>query len=41
MSVDELERQLVDAKKAALVAETEVREFMEKMQDIKPAEVEV
>ena len=41
MSVDELEKQLVDAKNRALEAETEVREFMERMQDVRPAGLEV
>ncbi|KAJ7184325.1 hypothetical protein C8R46DRAFT_1158677 [Mycena filopes] len=40
MSADELEKKLVVAKEAAVFAETEVRELMEKMHAIKPLEDE-
>ncbi|KAJ6546998.1 hypothetical protein B0H19DRAFT_248991 [Mycena capillaripes] len=40
MSADELEKKLVVAKEAAVFAETEVRELMEKMHSIKPLEDE-
>jgi CCR4-NOT transcription complex subunit 4 len=41
MTVDELEKKLLVAKEAAVFAETEVREIMERMQAIKPLEVEM
>ncbi|KAJ7460978.1 hypothetical protein B0H11DRAFT_159342 [Mycena galericulata] len=40
MTADELEKKLVVAKEAAVFAETEVRELMEKMHSIKPLEDE-
>ncbi|KAJ7090331.1 hypothetical protein B0H15DRAFT_838159 [Mycena belliarum] len=40
MSADELEKKLVVAKEAAVFAETEVRELMERMNSIKPLEDE-
>ncbi|KAJ7684585.1 hypothetical protein DFH06DRAFT_1156041 [Mycena polygramma] len=40
MSADELEKKLVVAKEAAVFAETEVRELMERMHSIKPLEDE-
>ncbi|KAJ7702240.1 hypothetical protein B0H17DRAFT_1157444 [Mycena rosella] len=40
MSADELEKKLVVAKEAAVFAETEVRELMEKMHSVKPLEDE-
>jgi CCR4-NOT transcription complex subunit 4 len=40
MSADELEKKLAVAKEAAVFAETEVRELMEKMHSIKPLEDE-
>jgi len=39
MNADELEKKLAVAKEAAVFAETEVREVMERMQAIKPIEV--
>ncbi|KAF5372996.1 hypothetical protein D9758_001595 [Tetrapyrgos nigripes] len=41
MTADELEKKLVVAKEAAVFAETELREAMEKMQRMKPQEEEV
>jgi CCR4-NOT transcription complex subunit 4 len=41
MSADELEKKLTVAKEAVVFAETEVREIMERMQAIKPIEVEI
>lgn len=38
MTAEELEKKLVVAKEAAVFAETELREMMEKMQDVKPYE---
>ncbi|KAF9265773.1 hypothetical protein L218DRAFT_923105 [Marasmius fiardii PR-910] len=38
MTVDELEKKLIVAKEAAVFAETELREMMESMQDVKPVE---
>ncbi|KAG1748888.1 uncharacterized protein EDB91DRAFT_1111233 [Suillus paluster] len=40
MTVDELEKKLQVAKEAAIFAETEFREAMEKMQAVKPVEVD-
>ncbi|THH21104.1 hypothetical protein EW146_g400 [Bondarzewia mesenterica] len=40
MMVDELEKKLAVAKEATVFAETEVREVMEKMQALKPVELE-
>ena len=40
MSADELEKKLVVAKEAAVFAETELREAMEKMQGVRPVEVD-
>lgn len=40
MMVDELEKKLVVAKEAAVFAETEVREAMEKMQELKPVDLD-
>ena len=40
MNVDELEKKLVVAKEAAVFAETELREAMEKMQGVRPVEVD-
>lgn len=40
MTVDELEKKLQVAKEAAIFAETEFREAMEKMQAVKPVQVE-
>jgi len=41
MTADELEKKLLVAKEAAVFAETEVREVMERMQAIKPVDVEI
>lgn len=38
MTADELEKKLVVAKEAAVFAETELREMMEKMQNVMPYE---
>ena len=40
MSADELEKKLAVAKEAAVFAETELREAMEKMQGVRPVEVD-
>ena len=40
MTVDELEKELVVAKEAAVFAETELKEAMEKMQGVRPVEVD-
>lgn len=40
MNVDELEKKLVVAKEAAVFAETELREAVEKMQGVRPVEVD-
>ncbi|KAG6332415.1 hypothetical protein ID866_6675 [Astraeus odoratus] len=40
MTVDELEKKLVVAKEATVFAETELREAMEKMQTVRPLEVD-
>ncbi|KAF8120954.1 hypothetical protein EV363DRAFT_1438082 [Boletus edulis] len=40
MSADELEKKLVVAKEAAVFAETELRETMEKMQGVRPVEMD-
>ena len=39
MNADELEKKLIVAREAAVFAETELREAMEKMQDVKPMEL--